>query len=73
MLMRNARNARRVDEGHPASRASGFLVVKLFSYSTQLCMKIILLMNFKMSIVDILTLMSRINASSVGNIYFSVF
>ena len=36
-------------------------VIKLFSCSTQLSMKFILLINIKMTIVGILTFISRIN------------
>ena len=46
---------------------SGPEVIKLFSYSTQLSMKFILLINVKMpTIVGILTLISMINTTSEG-------
>ena len=44
---------------------SGPEVIKLFSYSTQLSKKFILLINFKMpTIVGILTFISKINTTS---------
>ena len=43
----------------------GLKIIKLFSYSTQLSMKFILLINVKMpTIVAILTFISRINTAS---------
>ena len=50
--------------GTPHQRKPGLKVIKLFSCSTQLSMKFILLINVKMpTIVGILTFISRINTS----------
>ena len=52
----------RVIDGIPQFKSPGSEVIKLFSYSTQLSLKFILLINVKMpTIVGILTFMSRIN------------
>ena len=49
----------------PSSEESGPEVIQLFTCSTQLSMKIILLINVKMpTIVDILTFISVINTTS---------
>ena len=50
-------------------------VIKLFSYSTQLSIKLILLINVKMpTIVGILTFISMINTSESNKVlYLSVF
>ena len=57
-MLHRQRNNKRPDQG----LRSGPEVIKLFSCSTQLSMKYIMLINVKMpSIVGILTFMSRIN------------